>query len=59
MSVFPEYRAKRFDDTTIKASYHLAIDWGFEGIMIKDSSLAYDPGKRSKGWLKYKPQRIE
>ena len=59
MSVFPEYRAKRFDDTTIKASYHLAIDWGFEGIMIKDSSLAYDPGKRSKGWLKYKPPRIE
>ena len=26
--------------------------------MIKDATLAYQPGKRSKGWLKYKPPRI-
>ena len=53
------YIATRFDDTTIDAAYNLAIDWGFEGIMIKDADMAYEPGKRSKGWLKYKPPRIE
>jgi DNA ligase-1 len=54
-----EYQAKIFIDTTIQAAYNLAIDWGFEGVMIKDASMAYQPGKRSKGWLKYKPPRIE
>ena len=44
---------------TIQSCYNLAIDWGFEGIMIKDASMVYQPGKRSKGWLKYKPPRIE
>jgi len=53
------YIATRFEDTTIEAAYNLAIDWGFEGIMIKDADMAYEPGKRSKGWLKYKPPRIE
>lgn len=53
------YIAKRFDDTSIKAAYNLAIDWGYEGIMIKDASMPYQAGKRSKGWLKYKPPRIE
>ena len=53
-----EYRAKTFDDQTIQAAYNLAIDWGFEGVMIKDADLGYQPGKRSKGWLKYKPPRI-
>ena len=57
---FPsEYRAKRFEDHTIQAAYNLAVDWGYEGIMIKDTDMAYQPGKRSKGWLKYKPPRIE
>jgi len=58
---FPsEYLATICDDSkkTIQSFYNLAIDWGYEGIMIKDTALAYQPGKRSKGWLKYKPPRI-
>ena len=56
---FPsEVIATSFEDTTIKAAYNLAIDWGFEGIMIKDLDATYDAGKRSKAWLKYKPPRI-
>tara|TARA_R110000765_G_scaffold276527_1_gene374626 strand:- start:104 stop:697 length:594 start_codon:yes stop_codon:yes gene_type:complete len=47
------------DDVSITAAYNMAIDWGYEGIMIKDASMSYDAGKRSKGWLKYKPPRIE
>ena len=43
----------------IKAAYNLAIDWGYEGIMIKDATMSYQAGKRSKGWLKYKPPLIE
>ena len=59
-NVEPEYIAKRFNKKQpIDACYNLAIDWGFEGIMIKDADMAYEPGKRSKGWLKYKPPRIE
>tara|TARA_R110002050_G_scaffold75215_2_gene161357 strand:+ start:23347 stop:24903 length:1557 start_codon:yes stop_codon:yes gene_type:complete len=46
------------EDTTIEAAYNIAINEGFEGVMIKDASLAYEPGKRSKGWLKYKPPRV-
>tara|TARA_R100001510_G_scaffold57702_1_gene66983 strand:- start:14733 stop:16301 length:1569 start_codon:yes stop_codon:yes gene_type:complete len=56
------YIAKRFDKlgvTSIESAYNLAIDWGYEGIMIKDADMSYQPGKRSKGWLKYKPPRIE
>ena len=53
-----EYRAETFDDHTIQAAYNIAIDRGFEGIMIKDANMTYQPGKRSKGWLKYKPPRI-
>jgi DNA ligase-1 len=53
-----EYRAETFDDHTIKSAYNIAIDRGFEGIMIKDGDMAYQPGKRSKGWLKYKPPRF-
>jgi len=54
-----EYQTHTFDNDTIKSAYNKAIDWGYEGIMIKDSTMAYDAGKRSKGWLKYKPPRIE
>jgi len=53
-----EYRAEKFDDHTIQSAYNIAIDRGFEGIMIKDADMTYQPGKRSKGWLKYKPPRI-
>tara|TARA_R100000152_G_C6781951_1_gene217730 strand:- start:3463 stop:5004 length:1542 start_codon:yes stop_codon:yes gene_type:complete len=57
-AVYPDFRAERFDNGTIQSAYNIAIDRGFEGIMIKDSDMAYQPGKRSKGWLKYKPPRI-
>ena len=53
-----EYRAETFDDHTIQSAYNVAIDRGFEGIMIKDADMKYQSGKRSKGWLKYKPPRI-
>jgi len=39
--------------------YNLAINEGFEGIMVKDLNTVYESGKRSKGWAKYKPPRIE
>ena len=53
-----EYRAETFDGHTIQSAYNIAIDRGFEGIMIKDGDMTYQPGKRSKGWLKYKPPRF-
>ena len=39
--------------------YNLAINEGFEGIMVKDLNTVYESGKRSKGWAKYKPPRVE
>ncbi len=53
-----EYVAETFSDNTIQSAYNIAIDRGFEGIMIKDADMTYQPGKRSKGWLKYKPPRF-
>ena len=41
------------------AFYNLAINDGFEGIIVKDLNTVYESGKRSKGWAKYKPPRIE
>ena len=43
----------------ILAFYNRAINDGFEGIIVKDISLPYEAGKRSAGWAKYKPPRIE
>ena len=40
------------------AFYNRAINDGFEGIIVKDSTLPYEAGKRSFGWAKYKPPRI-
>tara|TARA_Y100000361_G_scaffold6919_1_gene5870 strand:- start:34 stop:612 length:579 start_codon:yes stop_codon:yes gene_type:complete len=37
--------------------YNLAINDGYEGIMVKDLNAPYESGKRS--WVKYKPPRIE
>tara|TARA_B100001250_G_scaffold410596_1_gene437364 strand:+ start:4286 stop:5824 length:1539 start_codon:yes stop_codon:yes gene_type:complete len=55
--VEPEYVAIQYDGS-IEGAYNQAISAGFEGIMIKDASMAYQAGKRSKGWLKYKPPRV-
>ncbi|MCJ7445584.1 MAG: ATP-dependent DNA ligase [Methanotrichaceae archaeon] len=35
--------------------YQKALDSGHEGIMIKNPSSIYAPGKRGKNWLKIKP----
>lgn len=35
--------------------YRKALDAGHEGIMLKNPSSAYSPGKRGKNWLKIKP----
>lgn len=35
--------------------YKDALDAGHEGIMLKNPSSAYAPGKRGKNWLKIKP----
>jgi len=43
----------------VLAFYNRAINDGFEGIIVKDASMAYEAGKRSIGWAKYKPPRIE
>jgi len=43
----------------VLAFYNRAINDGFEGIIVKDISLPYEAGKRSAGWAKYKPPRIE
>lgn len=58
---FPEmHLAYVFDkEDTLETAYNIAINRGFEGIMIKDANLTYQPGKRSIGWLKYKPPRFE
>ena len=45
-------------DFTEASAYQTAINLGFEGIMIKDGNMAYQSGKRSKGWLKHKPPRV-
>lgn len=41
------------------AFYNRAIAEGFEGIIVKDASAPYQPGKRSVSWAKHKPPRIE
>jgi DNA ligase-1 len=39
--------------------YNQAINDGFEGVIIKDSLIPYEAGKRSRGWVKYKPPQID
>jgi len=53
-----EYQARMFEHGNIEAAYNVAINGGFEGIMIKDLNATYE-SKRSKALLKHKPPRIE
>ena len=47
--------AKRFTDvTTIDAEFDAARARGNEGLMIKDPSSLYKPGRRGREWLKLK-----
>jgi len=51
-------QAHRITEGDIMAFYHEAINEGFEGIIVKDATVPYDAGKRSKSWAKYKPPQI-
>ena len=39
--------------------YDEAIAAGFEGVIVKSPNLEYEFGKRSKGWMKYKPPMVD
>ena len=58
MSKLPDQAHRMAEDGDTLAFYNQAINDGFEGIIVKDSSLPYEAGKRSIGWAKYKPPRI-
>ena len=55
----PDQAHRMTEGEDVLAFYNRAINDGFEGIIVKDSSLPYEAGKRSIGWAKYKPPRIE
>ena len=52
-------QAHRMEDGDVLAFYHRAINDGFEGIIVKNADVAYQAGKRSVFWAKYKPPQIE
>ena len=43
------------DTGTIQQIYESALSAGHEGVMLKNPSSLYTPGKRGKNWLKIKP----
>jgi len=57
MKILPN-QAHRITEGDILAFYNEAINEGFEGIIVKDATVPYDAGKRSKSWAKYKPPQI-
>lgn len=50
----PDYRLC-FAGEDVQQYFEYALDRGFEGLMIKSPDHLYEPGKRTDGWLKYKP----
>ena len=38
-------------------AYQYAVDHGWEGIIAKDAESVYEPGKRSRSWLKVKVRK--
>tara|TARA_R100000278_G_scaffold123123_1_gene111396 strand:+ start:4337 stop:5869 length:1533 start_codon:yes stop_codon:yes gene_type:complete len=58
-SQLPDQAHRMEEGGDVLAFYNRAINDGFEGIIVKDTSLPYEAGKRSAGWAKYKPPRIE
>ena len=58
-SQLPDQAHRMEEGGDVLAFYNRAINDGFEGIIVKDISLPYEAGKRSAGWAKYKPPRIE
>ena len=59
MKDLPDQAHRMEEGGDVLAFYNRAINDGFEGIIVKDATLSYEAGKRSKGWAKYKPPRIE
>jgi DNA ligase-1 len=57
MGEMPNQAVRSYDD--FESFYSQSIALGFEGIMIKNTEVMYDTGKRSKHWVKYKPPRID
>ena len=55
----PDQAHRMEEGGDVLAFYNRAINDGFEGIIVKDTTLPYEAGKRSAGWAKYKPPRIE
>lgn len=45
------------DPDALEALFDRALANGNEGLMLKDGSAPYLPGKRGRGWLKYKKAR--
>jgi DNA ligase-1 len=43
------------DPAEVEAAYDMALKAGHEGLILKNPSSAYAPGKRGKNWLKIKP----
>jgi len=43
------------DAKEVEAIYRKALEAGHEGLMLKNPSSVYAPGKRGKNWLKIKP----
>ena len=58
-SQLPDQAHRMEEGGDVLAFYNRAINDGFEGIIVKDTTLPYEAGKRSTGWAKYKPPRIE
>ena len=58
MKKLPDQAHRMAEGGDTLAFYNRAINDGFEGIIVKDASLPYEAGKRSLGWAKYKPPRI-
>jgi len=60
MPDFPSVnRAISFTDRDIERAYNMAINDGFEGIMIKDLNSTYQAGRRTSAMVKHKPPRID
>ncbi|HEY8516420.1 MAG TPA: ATP-dependent DNA ligase [Candidatus Binatia bacterium] len=51
----PAHRAS--DAAALEKLFDLALANGNEGLMLKDESAPYTPGKRGRAWLKYKKAR--
>ena len=53
-----EFVTQTFRHGNVDAAYNVAINGGFEGVMIKDLNAPYQ-SKRTVSLLKYKPPRVE